>query len=298
MNMKNKKGFTLIELLAVIVVLAIIMVIATMQVNKTIKKARQDSFELALKSLKKQVEQKMATGEEYLCYDSENYAKKQTTYNKEGDMQDLFGNNYFAICGSGGNRPTISLSYKSVTGKDNPYEPGEPLWLTGSLTDFGVNACQDIYDISNDYRMWVAYQFGGGKISVRLQPAGESKFKGAGSIQTYIKTDINPNVTTTSFLNENLEVRYDDNNKKLASISIKQPAGAKCEYNKTHNRFSVTNGWNFESYQCNYQWPNSVISKIEEELASKTTNGKITMKDACEVLTDQSNFPANMEIKK
>ena len=40
--MKNKKGFTLIELLAVIVILAIIMVIATMQVNKTIKKARQD----------------------------------------------------------------------------------------------------------------------------------------------------------------------------------------------------------------------------------------------------------------
>ena len=42
--MKNKKGFTLIELLAVIVILAIIMVIATMQVNKTIKKARKDSF--------------------------------------------------------------------------------------------------------------------------------------------------------------------------------------------------------------------------------------------------------------
>ena len=52
MNMKNKKGFTLIELLAVIVILAIIMVIATMQVNKTIKKARQDSFALAFKSLK------------------------------------------------------------------------------------------------------------------------------------------------------------------------------------------------------------------------------------------------------
>ena len=43
--MKNKKGFTLIELLAVIVILAIIMVIATMQVNKTIKKARQENFD-------------------------------------------------------------------------------------------------------------------------------------------------------------------------------------------------------------------------------------------------------------
>ena len=47
--MKNKKGFTLIELLAVIVILAIIMVIATMQVNKTIKKSRQDAYELTAK---------------------------------------------------------------------------------------------------------------------------------------------------------------------------------------------------------------------------------------------------------
>lgn len=294
--MKNKKGFTLIELLAVIVILAIIMVIATMQVNKTIKKARQDSFELALKSLKKQVEQKMATGEEYLCYDSYNYAKKQTAINKEGDMQDLFGNNYFAICGSGKN--STALSYKSVTGKDNPYESEAPLWLTGSLTDFGVNACQDIYDISNDYRMWVSYQLGGGIIAVRLQPAGESKFKGAGSIQTHIKTDINPKATTTSFLNKNLEVKYDVKNSKLAGISIEQPAGAECKYSSKYNRFSVTNGWNFESYQCNYQWPSGTISDIKKGLASKTVDGKIKMKDACEVLTNQSNFPANMEIKK
>lgn len=41
---KNKKGFTLVELLAVIVVLAIILVIATMSINKTVKKARTDSF--------------------------------------------------------------------------------------------------------------------------------------------------------------------------------------------------------------------------------------------------------------
>ena len=294
--MKNKKGFTLIELLAVIVILAIIMVIATMQVNKTIKKARHDSFELALKSLKKQVEQKMVTGEEYLCYDSQNYAKKQTVSNKEGDMQDLFGNNYFAICGSG--RNSIGLSYKFVTDKDNPYDPGKSLWLTGPLTDFGVNACQDIYDISNDYRMWVSYQLGNGTIEVRLQPATESKFKGAGSIHTYIKTDINSNATTTSFLNKNLEVKYDVNTSKLAGISIEQPNGAKCKYNYKYNRFSVTNGWNFQSYQCNYQWPSDKISGIKNGLASKTVDGKITMKEACEVLTDPSNFPSNMEIKK
>ena len=296
--MKNKKGFTLIELLAVIVILAIIMVIATMQVNKTIKKARQDSFELALKSLKKQVEQKMVTGEEYLCYDSQNYAKKQTVSNKEGDMQDLFGNNYFAICGSGKN--SMGLSYKSVTGKENPYEPGKPLWLTGPLTDFGVNACQDIYDISNDYRMWVSYQLGGGTIAVRLQPATESKFKGAGSIQTHIKTDINPNATTTSFLNKNLEVKYDVNTSKLAGISIEQPDGAECKYNYSYKRFAVTNGWNFLSYQCDYQWPSDKISAIKDRLdrLAKPANGKIKMKDACKVLTDPAYFPANMEIKK
>ena len=67
MKFNNKKGFTLIELLAVIVILAIIMVIATMQVNKTIKKARQDSFELAYKNLKKEIKQRIVTGEEYLC---------------------------------------------------------------------------------------------------------------------------------------------------------------------------------------------------------------------------------------
>ena len=49
--MKDKKGFTLIELLAVIVILAIIMVIARMQVNKTIKKVRQDSYEITAKEL-------------------------------------------------------------------------------------------------------------------------------------------------------------------------------------------------------------------------------------------------------
>ena len=96
--MKNKKGFTLIELLAVIVILAIIMVIATMQVNKTIKKARQDSLKISAKSLKKQVEQKMAMGEDYLCYNCPNCGKKEK--DMYGDLHDLFANNFAAICGS------------------------------------------------------------------------------------------------------------------------------------------------------------------------------------------------------
>lgn len=58
--LKNKKGFTLIELLAVIVVLAIIMVIATQQVNKTIKKARANSFVSSYKMIVKEIKSRMA----------------------------------------------------------------------------------------------------------------------------------------------------------------------------------------------------------------------------------------------
>ncbi len=53
MKRLNKKGFTLIELLAVIVVLAVIMVIATQQVNRTIKKARTNSFNETMQTVVK-----------------------------------------------------------------------------------------------------------------------------------------------------------------------------------------------------------------------------------------------------
>ena len=79
--MKNKKGFTLIELLAVIVILAIIMVIATMQVNKTIKKSRQDSYEITAKELIKQIKGKIALGEEYRCFNG-NHETDVTEYSE------------------------------------------------------------------------------------------------------------------------------------------------------------------------------------------------------------------------
>ena len=127
--MKNKKGFTLIELLAVIVILAIIMVIATMQVNKTIKKARQDSLKISAKSLKKQVEQKMAMGEDYLCYNCPNCStgKKEDMY---GELHDLFGNNFFAICGNGIDEEGEGLDAVSRTyDKGNPFENDGPIYL-------------------------------------------------------------------------------------------------------------------------------------------------------------------------
>lgn len=50
---KNNKGFTLIELLAVIVVLAIIMVIATINVNKQIKKSRENANVISMNAIKR-----------------------------------------------------------------------------------------------------------------------------------------------------------------------------------------------------------------------------------------------------
>lgn len=50
---KNNKGFTLIELLAVIVVLAIIMVIATVNVNKQIKKSRENANDISMNAIKR-----------------------------------------------------------------------------------------------------------------------------------------------------------------------------------------------------------------------------------------------------
>ena len=167
--MKNKKGFTLIELLAVIVILAIIMVIATMQVNKTIKKARKDSFELAYKNLKKEIKQRIVTGEEYLCYDSVRGSEKIV------NMHDFFANNFAAICG------------------------------TGTISDYGVSACQDIYDISDDYRMWVSYQAHSGNVSLLLNTT-DGKFKGVHYIQDVVENIGKTQMAKSSTLGKNLEI--------------------------------------------------------------------------------------------
>lgn len=171
--MKNKKGFTLIELLAVIVILAIIMVIATMQVNKTIKKARKDSFELAYKNLKKEIKQRIVTGEEYLCYDSVRGSEKIV------NMHDFFANNFAAICGTG-TEDNIRSKKEIINGKEiNVY-------VTGTISDYGVSACQDIYDISDDYRMWVSYQAHSGNVSLLLNTT-DGKFKGVHYIQDVVE---------------------------------------------------------------------------------------------------------------
>ena len=275
--MKNKKGFTLIELLAVIVILAIIMVIATMQVNKTIKKARQDSFELAYKNLKKEIKQRIATGEEYLCYDSVRGNKRIV------NMHDFFGNNFAAICGSG-----IDENARSKKEIVNGKEKG--VYVTGTLLDYGVSACQDIYDISDDYRMWVSYQAQSGNVGLMLNTK-EGKFKGVHYIQDVVenigKTEMAK--SSTLGLGKDLEIEY--KNGKLAGTSISMVEPKYCVYDTKWNHFNNTN-WKTSSYECMYRWNKSKIGNIKDKLqkAADKNKGKVTIGEACEILTNSDNW--------
>ena len=273
--MKNKKGFTLIELLAVIVILAIIMVIATMQVNKTIKKARQDSFELAYKNLKKEIKQRIVTGEEYLCYDSVRGSEKIV------NMHDFFANNFAAICGSG-----IDENARSKKEIVNGKEKG--VYVTGTLLDYGVSACQDIYDISDDYRMWVSYQAQSGNVGLMLNTK-EGKFKGVHYIQDVVENIGKTQMDKSSTLSKGLEIEY--KNGKLAGTSISMVEPKYCVYDTKWNHFNNTN-WKTSSYECMYRWNKSKIGNIKDKLqkAADKNKGKVTIGEACEILTNSDNW--------
>lgn len=274
--MKNKKGFTLIELLAVIVILAIIMVIATMQVNKTIKKARQDSFALSFKSLKKQIQQRIVTGEEYLCYDSVRGNEKIV------NMHDFFGNNFASICGTG-TEQNIRSKKEIINGEE------KKVYVTGTISDFGVSACQDIYDISDDYRMWVSYQAHSGNVGLVLS-SKEGKFKGVhylqGEVENIGKTKM---VKSSTLLNKNLEIEY--KNGKLAGSSISMIDSNDCVYDAKWNHFNNTN-YRTSSYECMYRWDKNKIDNIKNKLqqAADKNNGKVTIGEACEILTNSDNW--------
>ena len=273
--MKNKKGFTLIELLAVIVILAIIMVIATMQVNKTIKKARKDSFELAYKNLKKEIKQRIVTGEEYLCYDSVRGSEKIV------NMHDFFANNFAAICGTG-TEDNIRSKKEIINGKEiNVY-------VTGTISDYGVSACQDIYDISDDYRMWVSYQAHSGNVSLLLNTT-DGKFKGVHYIQDVVENIGKTQMAKSSTLGKNLEIEY--KNGKLAGASISMVEPTDCVYDTKWNNFNNTK-WQTSSYECMYRWNKSKIGNIKDksQKAADKNKGKVTIGEACEILTNSDNW--------
>ena len=270
MNMKNKKGFTLIELLAVIVILAIIMVIATMQVNKTIKKARQDSFALSFKSLKKQIQQRIVTGEEYLCYD---FVRAHTDIIK---MHDFFANQFDFICGTG-TEDVIRKKNVEIKGKLI-----ENVDVTGTISDYGVSACQNIYDISDDYRMWVYYQASSGNVFLLLNTT-DGKFKGTPYIQGVVENIGGTKMAKSSTLLDNkLKIVYKDD--ELAGKSIE--TNGTCEYDPKNNHFGKN------SYECFYQWNKSKIPNIKNQLKQEAdnNNGEVTMGKACEILTNSDNW--------
>ena len=109
MKKLNKKGFTLIELLAVIVVLAIIMVIATQQVNKTISKARSNSFIESYQMVVKQVKTFIASDEDAKC----SGAACLTKY----ELSDDYDADYTYVNTDGEGKYVIKLAAKSDDGK-------------------------------------------------------------------------------------------------------------------------------------------------------------------------------------
>lgn len=273
--MKDKKGFTLIELLAVIVVLAIIMVIATMQVNKTIKKSRQDAFNLSYESLKKEIKQRIVSGDEYLCYDA---IRDNTDLI---NMTDFFANNFFSICGNGIDNG-VRIKKENINGEE------KGVYVTGPITDYGVSACQNIYDISDDYRLWVSYRAESGDVGILLSTK-EGKFKGLGYKQGLVENVGKISTKTSSTLGKNLEIEYKNN--KLANVSISMINSNDCTYDEMWNHFDNTN-YRTSSYECMYRWNKNKVDNIKNTLqkAADNNNGMVTLKQACDALTNASNW--------
>ncbi len=57
--MKNKKGFSLVELIGVIVILGIISLIAITEVNRYVKKTKEQTYETYLKNIETATKNKM-----------------------------------------------------------------------------------------------------------------------------------------------------------------------------------------------------------------------------------------------
>ena len=127
-----------------------------MQVNKTIKKARQDSYEITAKELIKQIKDKIALGEEYRYFNG-NGDSTVSEYSKS--LTEFFDNNYKNLC----NKEVNPISKKGLECK----------------RDFGANTCQNLYNLSDDYRMMVYYQPCTDKVYMFLDASsGNSKLKG------------------------------------------------------------------------------------------------------------------------
>lgn len=247
--MKNKKGFTLIELLAVIVILAIIMVIATMQVNKTIKKARQDAYELTAKELIKQIKGKIALGEEYRCFNGDG-EYEVTEYSKS--LTAFFSNNYQNIC--------------NVKGNNNSCK-----------RDFGTNTCQKLYNLSDDYSMNVYYQSCTNGVYMFLDARASSSSKLKGIKKTH-------NETLIEYLpQENTSVALCSNDYKIRVTEDKK-RGYKIGYNFIKKKNRNSKCINDYSYECQLKLNSDKAGEKNDKLKESGIKDYIGIEDACNLL--------------
>ena len=261
--MKDKKGFTLIELLAVIVILAIIMVIATMQVNKTIKKARQDSYEITAKELIKQIKGKIALGEEYRCFNGNG---DSTVSEYSNSLTEFFGNNYKNLC----NKEVNPISKKGLECK----------------RDFGANTCQNLYNLSDDYRMMVYYQPCTDKVYMFLDASfGNSKLKGITKTHdaTFIEK-LGQKDTEVKLYSNDYKIKVAENTIAYNKIVNKNKECEKDKEGKLIN-YSYECQLNLKSNEASYK-----KSLLNEKINNLTDvvkyNGEYYMgiKDACKFL--------------
>ena len=241
--MKNKKGFTLIELLAVIVILAIIMVIATMQVNKTIKKAKQDSYEITAKELIKQIKGKIALGEEYRCFNG-NHEPDVTEYSES--LTSLFNGNYKNICN------------KYVYGKENEGR--------ACKRDFGTNTCQKLYNLSDDYRMMVYYQPCTDSVYMFLDASfGNSKLKGITKThnETFIEK-LGQEDTEVKLYSNDYKIKVAENTIAYNKI-VNEDKNKECEKDKEGKLINY-------SYECQLNLKSNEASNKKSLLNEKINN--------------------------
>ena len=265
--MKDKKGFTLIELLAVIVILAIIMVIATMQVNKTIKKARQDSYEITAKELIKQIKGKIALGEEYRCFNGNG---DSTVSEYSNSLTEFFGNNYKNLCNTSPDSPTKENRNNGLECK----------------RDFGTNTCQNLYNLSDDYRMMVYYQPCTDKVYMFLDASfGNSKLKGITKTHnaTFIEK-LGQEDTEVKLYSNDYKIKVAENTIAYNKIVNKNKECEKDEKGKLIN-YSYECQLNLKSNEASYK-----KSLLNEKINNLTDvvkyNGEYYMgiEDACKFL--------------
>ena len=236
-----------------------------MQVNKTIKKARQDSYEITAKELIKQIKGKIALGEEYRCFNG-NHEPDVTEYSES--LTSLFNGNYKNICN------------KYVYGKENEGR--------ACKRDFGTNTCQKLYNLSDDYRMMVYYQPCTDSVYMFLDASfGNSKLKGITKTHnaTFIEK-LGQEDTEVKLYSNDYKIKVAENTIAYNKI-VNEDKNKECEKDKEGKLINY-------SYECQLNLKSNEASNKKSLLNEKINNltgvvkynGEYYMgiKDACELL--------------